>query len=292
MHPLTMTDVELETARRAIRQSLRELGIGLALAGAPALILGLYVYLQAFSAKGLIVAFLAPLAALKLLLGGSYRFVTTTIRYGLWGRLALFLFAAVTLGTVGYCVTDSVRSAAAREARIRENFRDSKPLAERIRNVTWKSAEGPAYVRGKVALLVDEDVDYNGASGPLDEFLTDDAPVDREFDVASASWSDAVLSLPAELQATSPDEVTTVVLIKGIRKVTGTYRSKSSISDFPDYAYQYTAYIRVVDLTESTVSATHEIVGPPPPATIESTATTGELPAEAVCEYLACLPRR
>ena len=67
MNSLTTIDSELEIARRTIRQALCDLGVGLAMAVLPAVILGLFVYFQAFSAKALIIAILAPLAALKLI---------------------------------------------------------------------------------------------------------------------------------------------------------------------------------------------------------------------------------
>jgi hypothetical protein len=251
------------------------------------------------SGKGIIVAVLAPLLGGLLCLIGVVRFLVTTIRFRMYFALLLFALAltATAYGSFYYLHARSFEKA--RRAAVQAAFQGEKTLRPFVEIKDLRKVEGDPYLTGKLVILLDEETDYNGFPPPKllrDLPFVDERPK-KNMRPGSAKFHDLLFSLPVDLQAQTPEEVTTVIWVKGIKKVAGVYKqtgkSDGLSEDFPDYAYKYHATVMVIDRTVPAVVAVREILGPDAPKSKTSGGEdSGFLPVKEICEFLEGLPRR
>lgn len=96
-----------------------------------------------------------------------------------------------------------------------------------------------------------------------------------------------MFDLPAELRATGPKQVGTVVQTSYVANVVGTYTSG-------DKGYQYTAVVKVIDRATGQLLATKRLLGSEPATqkTSHSGDNYGSRPSYEIVDWLASLPVR
>jgi hypothetical protein len=281
-------------------RSLCFIGLGLGLCLLSLGMLWLMTFFSVVSGKGILVVVIGPLAGGICCVIGVLRFLLTTLRFRMY--LSLLLFGIIGTG-VAYGIHYGIQSRrikAARRDAIRAAFKDEKVLRSLVEIRDLQKAEGSPYLKGKLVVLLDEETDYNGFPPPMllrDPVFLREQPVEKKMRAHMAGWHDLLFELPVALQATTPEEVTTVVWIKGIKQVVGVYkntgRSEAWLEDFPDHAYKYHATVTVIDRTVPAVVAVQAFVGPDPPEKKSASGDNGgSLPAREICNFLENLPRR